>query len=140
MKTRITVLLLALLAIVVAISVSPIQAAPPATLYGPEPLYDSGWVRTTSGYQSFSHDLQAFPTLWTLTVADDYTGDGAAGSPNAFVTTSGYYGHLVVNILQMDLEVLWLEDGIGYSKHMDKWYQRGTDYARLRIFALDHPD
>lgn len=111
------------------------------TLDGPEPLYDSGWVLTNAGYQNFVHDLDAFPTLWDLQVADDEYGDfPTQATPWNKVDANTSYGVLVTWIGPEKFRVCWQPSGIGYKNapgETAKFYQRGVDYARLRIFATD---
>lgn len=136
---KLALLVTVLLLLVITVGMSVANAAPRAELFGAEPLWDSGWVLTTEGEQTFDHDLAAYPTLWVLTVADDHTGEAATKSPDTFIYGTAWHGHLVTGIYLCKLEVKWRPDGIGYSKHLNKWYQRGADYARLRIFAADDP-
>lgn len=129
---------------VVLVALGPARApytaeSAPLAQTGPTPLWDSGWVETTEGYQTFEHDLFELPTLWTLQVSDD---DPPGYYPTEAITwnkvdSTTKYGYLVSLVHCEEIRLVWQEDGIGYSEMLEKWYQRGEAYARLLIFAAD---
>jgi len=130
-KTSVVLVVIVVLAVMLTVQTQ-LDAAPLASTSGPTPLYDSGWVLTTSGTQTFTHDLHERPTLWGLYAADD--GDGMAPA-NALLYermgASDKYGGIVGLLGCTEVQVAWQEDGIAWSTTQSKWYQRGTDYARL---------
>lgn len=112
-------------------------AAPLATTYGPTPLYDSDWVACSGDgeTQTFSHGLDAWPTLWTVYAANDDEGQYPTESPTNFYFSSEWFGHLPAGTNYDTLKVLWRER-IGYHA-TGGWHYADSDYVRVVIWAAD---
>lgn len=125
------------LILVLLLTITYVGAAPRAT--GVEPLYDSGWVLTTSGFQEFEHGLNAWPTLISIYVADNSDGDFPSAVFDNRNNGSYNYGGSVRDVYCTSLRIYWQANGIAYNHnpYINRWYQRGTDYARVLIFSAD---
>lgn len=142
MKTSIkNILCILFLVALVAIATVPIiRAAPRMTKTGAIPLYDSGWVLAAGGgWQTFSHNLGAFPTNVAIFAADNAFGDyPTLVLPSRKAYTAGdVWGGNVYDVYCSSLRTYWQPDGIAYHQGQNKWYQRGTDYVRVLVFSAD---
>lgn len=102
----------------------------------PTALYDSGWVLSTAGVHTFTHNLGALPTLWSLLAADDASGtDPTPMIVGSIIDGANQYGFREEGMSTTQFNVLLR--GNGYAYNGSKWYQRGTDHIRFLIWATE---
>lgn len=107
------------------------------TLLPLRPLYDSGWVLSTAGVHTFTHNLGKLPLLWSLLAADDASGTNPTiFSGGAYPVGANWYGFYEWDLSTTTFVVV-LHPSMAYSNSAAKWYISGTDYVRLLIWAVE---
>lgn len=107
------------------------------TLLPLRPLYDSGWVLSAAGgTQTFTHNLGHLPLLWSLMAAKDANGADPVPMLVGRFSSAGVWLGFEESDLSTTQFVISIFSG-GYALHNVTWYQRGTHYIRLLIWAVE---
>ena len=100
------------------------------------PLYDSGWLLSGATTHTFTHNLGVLPLLYSLLAADDANGTNPTPMlAGRFDSGATYYGAYENGMSITQFSIRLMPDGYAYNG--SAWYQRGTDYIRLLIWATE---